>query len=133
MEKIYKYRKITDAVTTYQLIEPDYNLVKTPDRVKELATISGWTYVSVPDSLVLPKQPPQVVLYDAESPEKVQIDEQVVEKIRQKYSINDELKVLRLAVEGQLTEYTQYNTYVKECSTWGQAEKAKLAEQQFVK
>lgn len=121
--KIYKYRKITDAVTTYALVEPDYNLLDTPSRVKELGTVGGFTFVSVPDGLILPPQPPQICLLESESIEAAIIDEQVVEMIRQRYSINDEFKLLRL---GPSAEMTTYNDYVEECRAWGVSEKAKL-------
>jgi hypothetical protein len=63
MAKIYKYRKITDNITTYCLLEPDYNLLgENVERVQELATIAGYTYVRVPDGIILPPQPPQIVL-----------------------------------------------------------------------
>ena len=49
MAKIYKYQKITDQFTTHCLVEPDYNLLETEDRITELCTIDGVTYVSVPE------------------------------------------------------------------------------------
>jgi len=88
-----------------------------------LATIAGWTYISVPDGLVLPVQPARVVLLEAESPAAALIDEQVVGMIRQKYSINDEIKMLRI---GPSAETVAYNDYVEECRAWGRGEKAKL-------
>lgn len=126
MGKIYKYRKVTDTLTTYCLIEPDYNLIGNSTRVKELATYDGWTYISVPDGLILPEQPGQIELIECESPQEALIDMQVVELIRRKYSINDELKILRLVANGDLTKFEAYNSYVEECRVWGVAEKAKL-------
>jgi len=123
MPKIYKYKKIVTDITTYCLLEPDYNLLATDERVKELATIAGYTYVSVPDSITLPVQPPQIVLLAAEHPTTAMIDEQVVEMIRQRYSINDEIKMLRI---GPSAETSAYNAYVEECRAWGRGEKEKL-------
>lgn len=51
------------------------------------------------------------------------IDEQVVEMIRQRYSINDEIKMLRI---GPSAETSAYNAYVEECRAWGRGEKDKL-------
>lgn len=123
MEKIYKYRKITDDITTYCLLEPDYNLLATDERVKELATIAGYTYVSVPDGIILPPQPNNIVLIEAESPLLEIINQQVVEMIRLRYSINDEIKMLRI---GPSDETSAYNAYVEECRACGRGEKEKL-------
>jgi hypothetical protein len=123
MAKIYKYRKITDAVTTYALVEPDYNLLMTDSRIKELGAVGGYTFVSVPDDLVLPDQPQQICLLEAESFQAAVIDEQVVELIRRRYSINDEFKMLRI---GPSEETAAYNDYVEECRAWGRGEKAKI-------
>jgi len=126
MIKLYKYRKIADAITTYCLIEPDYNLLKTKERVQELATIDGWTYVSVPDSIILPEQPPQIYLVETEVPQVALINEQVVERIRRKYSINDEIKMLRVDPSKTTAEFVAYNNYAEECRVWGESEKTKL-------
>jgi len=135
MTKIYKYQKITDQFTTYCLVEPDYNLLETEDRITELCTIDGVTYVSVPDSITLPEQPEQitveeVVLTDklkeaikAESPHVQLINERVVVRIREVYSLNDEIKMIRLSPS---EESTAYNEYVETCRAWGNTEKARL-------
>ena len=135
MTKIYKYQKVQDAYTTHCLVEPDYNLLETEDRITELCTIDGITYVSVPDSITLPEQPEQitveeVVLTDklkeaikAESPHVQLINERVVVRIREIYSPNDEIKMIRLSPS---EESTAYNDYVEECRAWGRGEKEKL-------
>ena len=51
------------------------------------------------------------------------INTQVVAKIREKYSIADEIKMLRLAPSQETTEW---NDYVEDCRQWGREEKAKL-------
>ena len=135
MTKIYKYQKITDQFTTYCLVEPDYNLLETEDRITELCTIDGVTYVSVPDSITLPEQPEQITVEEvvlteelkaaikAASPHIQLISERVVAKIRERYSVNDEIKLLRI---GLSEESTVYNDYVEECRDWGRAAKARL-------
>ena len=135
MTKIYKYQKVQDAYTTYCLVEPDYNLLETEDRITELCTIDGITYVSVPASITLPEQPEQitveeVVLTDelkaaikSESPHVQLINERVVAKIREIYSLNDEIKMIRLSPSA---ESTAYNEYVETCRAWGKTEKARL-------
>jgi len=51
------------------------------------------------------------------------INTQVVVKIREKYSVDDEIKMLRLAPSQETTEW---NDYVEDCRQWGRGEKAKL-------
>ena len=116
--KQYKYRKIQTDVTTYTLVEPDYELLKLKDRVQVIGELDGFTYVEVPDSITLPKEQP-VLLIEANL-EADKINAQVVEKIRQKYSINDEIKLLRL---GETPEKATWSKYVDDCRAWGTAAK----------
>jgi len=60
MGKIYKYRKVTDQYTTYNIVEPDYS--EGDLKIIDLATIDGVSYVFMPDGVILPNQPKQVVL-----------------------------------------------------------------------
>ncbi len=62
MAKIYSYPKVIDEFTTYIVVEPDYN--EGDARITELCTINSTTYISVPDEVVLPEQPNQVVLLE---------------------------------------------------------------------
>jgi flavodoxin len=55
------------------------------------------------------------------------INQQVVEMIRERYSIEDELGILRTAPSD---EATQYNAWVEECRAWGREEKTKFVEVQ---
>ena len=135
MAKIYKYQKITDQFTTHCLVEPDYNLLETEDRITELCTIDGITYVSVPDSIILPAQPEQITVEEVEltdelkesiksaSPHVQLINDRVVSKIREVYSLNDEIKMIRLSPSA---ESTAYNEYVEACREWGRVAKANL-------
>jgi hypothetical protein len=52
------------------------------------------------------------------------INRKVVELIRSRYSVDDELGILRTAPS---EEATQYNAWVEECRAWGRGEKALLA------
>ena len=135
MTKIYKYQKIIDDYTTHCLVEPDYNLLETEDRITELCTIDGVTYVSVPDSIALPQQPEQITVEEveltdelkaaikSESPHVQLINDRVVAKIREVYSLNDEIKMIRLSPS---EESAAYNEYVEECRAWGRVAKANL-------
>ena len=135
---IYSYEKFTDEYTTYTLVEPDYNLLNTDSRITELSTIDGLTYVHVPDDIVLPEQSEQIkgtikeVILTDELKELIKnasshvdlIRKRVVDKIRQKYTIEDEIKFLRTGLDTD--EGIVYNAYVEECRAWGNTEKAKL-------
>jgi hypothetical protein len=135
MPTIYKYLKISGQYTTYILAEPDYNLSETEERITELCTIDGVTYVSVPDGITLPAQPEQITVEEVAltdelkaairlaSPHVQLIDERVVMKIRERYSVNDEIKLLRL---GASDDFTAYNDYIETCRAWGAAAKARL-------
>ena len=145
MAEIYKYRKIIGQYTTFCLVEPDYNLLERDDpamegvRITELCTLDDWTYASVPDAIALPPQPEVIASTLApvdlsEQPElKAAIIEaspncrsirgRVVDKIRERYSINDEFKMLRI---GPSPETEAYNDYVEACRAWGRSEKEKL-------
>ncbi len=135
MARICKYRKFTDAVTTHCLLEPDYGREGSEERITELCTIDGDTYVSVPDSIILPPQPEQITVEEvtltddlaaaikAASPHVALINQRVVDRIRERYSVNDEIKMLRI---GPSTETGAYNDWVEECRTWGRVEKEGL-------
>lgn len=58
--------------------------------------------------------------------QKDKINQEVVNKIREKYSINDELKMLRLGnLDLNNIEYRRYLNYVTNCVKWGRQEKEK--------
>lgn len=50
----------------------------------------------------------------------------VVEMIRERYSVEDELGLLRT---GPSEEAEEYSDYVEECRAWGRGEKAQLNRQ----
>jgi len=136
---ILKYQKATDEFTTHALHEPDYQ--EGDPRITELCAIGDVTYIHVPEDLVLPEQSDEidatleaVTLTDelkaeikALSPHVRLINARVVEKIREKYSSNDEIKIHREYMEnGSTTAITAYIDHVAACRAWGQDEKKKL-------
>lgn len=135
MPKIYSYQKVTDKYTTYTAIDNG----EEDKRIIELCTIDRDTYISVPDDLVLPKQPKQItlkpVILTAILKEKIKkaslhvqlIRKRVKGKIREKYKLEDELKIIRNKINGkELAKYDKYNEYVEGCITKGDIEKDKL-------
>ena len=129
-----RYRKHIDALITRELRRPEI------DRQAvgvELAVIDDYTYVALPDGAALPEQPSEIAasvetvtltaqLKDAlkaASPHVRLIRRRVHAAIRERYSIEDELQLLRTAPS---PEAAAYNAYVEECLSWGRAERAKL-------
>lgn len=105
--------------------------------------------MAVPDRITLPaKQPEQIsvkeIVPDAALKEKIKkasphiqlVNQQVVEKIRQKIDINDELKFMNKLLKfivtkttpdaESLAEFNVYVNHVEACRNWGKDEKAKL-------
>lgn len=102
----------------------------------EIAEIDGLTYYALPDGVALPaEQPPGITpeavamtpalldtLRDA-SPHVHIINQRVREAIAERYSIYDEIKLLRTAPSAEMIAY---NAYAEECRLWGRNEKAKM-------
>lgn len=112
---IIKYQKKIDQYTTHTLREPDY---KDGDpRCTELCTIGNDTYVHVPDDLVLPEQPGVLNMeavslapelreeIKAASPHVQLSYQRLNERIRARYSIDDEMYLARIAVGAQMGTY----------------------------
>lgn len=134
MAKIYSYTKHINALTSIVLILPSIEgrFIGT-----ELCTLDDVTYVSIPDTAVLPEQRSEiaasvqlVTLTDAlklaiktASSHVDLINTQVVEKIRLKYSADDEIKALRLAPSATTDAW---KAYADECVLWGMERKAAL-------
>jgi hypothetical protein len=117
---IIKYQKIIEkfsdgSSTTHDLNEPDYQ--DSDSRCTELATIDGVTYVHVPDDVTLPDQPAQINVEEvtltpelreeikAASPHVRLSYKRLNDRIRVRYSIDDELYLARIAIGAQLGTY----------------------------
>jgi len=150
MPKIISYQKTSDAYTTYELRMPDAQGAEGEIYCAELGTVGGLTYVSVPGGVTLPEQLPQVAAtlqtvtptaellaqLKAISPHCVLISERMVQKIRARYSIDDEMFFARIGVgaaagmyqptPGELAEMQAFGEFVEAVRQWGRAERAKL-------
>ena len=101
----------------------------------ELATVDGVTYVAIPEGIELPAQPSEITVTTvtltadqksavaAASPLVRLINQQVKESIASKYSIEDEIKLIRTQPSASITAY---NDYVESCRSLGRAKKAAL-------
>lgn len=152
MTTIISYQKYTDKWTTYTLVQPHQSpdSQNTTEICTELCTIDGVTYVAVPDGVILPDQPNQI----ADSIKNVELTEelisaikansshckfisnQVQHKIRQKYTMDDEMYFSRIASSVVLGVYElkpdeneklmQYNGYIESVRLWAKQERMKL-------
>lgn len=108
------------------------------------------TYVAVPDGITLPSQPAQIAgtvapvtltpeLRDrikAASPHCQFIDARMQDKIRARYSAEDEMYFARIGTGAALGKYafepgeeaalTEYGAHVETVRQWGRTERAKL-------
>lgn len=149
MASIVSYRKYTDPQITRTLHLPagtDQGTIGT-----ELATIDGITYVSLPDGAVLPvDQPTEIAatilavtlteaLRDAikaVSPHTRLISARMIEQIRAKHSIDDEMYFARISIGsangmydasvGELAEVAAFGVFVEGVRDWGRVQRAAL-------
>lgn len=131
MPDIYSYTKVVNETTTKQI---DMSGI---EGAVELCEIDGITYVSIPDAASVAKQDAaidaKVATIDAKKKEEIRtasyvvkfIKQQVRDKIREKYELDDELKLLRLR-DTNKDEWDKYNAHAESCRAWGEAEIAKL-------
>lgn len=136
---IYAYSKVTDQYTTYQL--------NAPEGATELATVDGVTYVHADDPL-LEQQPEQITIstptltpelveaIKAASPHVKLIASRMIDKIRERYSVDDELFFARIAGGAGLGRYDitpdeqaeldAYQAHVEAVREWGRDQRAAL-------
>ena len=142
---IYKYQRIANAHTTFQVALPESD-----PPCQELATVAGVTYVFVPTGAVLPAQHAEiaasvalVTLTDelraaviAASPHCKLIDERMKASIRDAYPLEDELKYARIGVGAAMGMYvptadevagmTAFGEFVEGVRQWGRDQRAAL-------
>lgn len=134
MPRIVRYRKYIDALRTVTLRLPTAPDSHAPLGI-ELAEIDGETYVTLPDGVELSAQPPEISVAEvtltptlrealkAASPHVRLINARVQQRIAERYTIADEIKLLRL---GPGPDFDSYHAYVEECRAWGREQKAAL-------
>lgn len=131
MSYIVRYQKFIDAERTVEVVLPED---ENGQRVgMELATVDGATYVSLPDSAQLPEQPIEIKVESVKltpelkasisdaSPFVRMIRQMVSDKIAERYSTGDEIKLIRTAPSA---EFEAYNAYAEECRAWGREQRA---------
>lgn len=139
MPTLYAYRKVIDSVTTHTLRLPE--AAQGLQAAQELCTLpDGRTVVTLFDGYTLPDAQPAPIAASIQtlpsplpddlreaiktaSPQVRLINARVQESVAQRYSLADEIKLLRTAPSAEMDAY---NAYAEECRAWGRAEKAKL-------
>lgn len=139
MATLIAYRKVITITNTHELRMP-YSRELGGPQGNELATLAdGRTVVCIDDGATLPDQPAEIAASIetlpsplpaelraeilATSPHAKLINQRVVERIRARYSVDDEIKLLRFAPSA---ETTAWNDHVEACRAWGRAERARL-------
>ena len=145
---ILSYRKVSTPYTVIQAAPPDSTGVNDELRCTELCTLGGITYLSVPDGVTLPDQPPEIELtpvtlspelreqIKAASPHAQLISERMIQKIRAQYSVDDEMFFSRIGVgaatgmyaptAGEMADMQAFGQFVEGVRQWGRAERANL-------
>lgn len=151
MTSIVRYRIVSDALTTHRLKEPNSPDATMP-RCTELCTLDdGYTYVAVPEGVTLPADQPPTVNASLEtvtitddlrgqilvaSPHCQLIAERVIERIRERYPLDEELFLNRIATgvanglyvyqDGEEAEVVAFGAWAEECRQWGRQQRAAL-------
>ena len=148
MTTIYSYQKVSTPYTVIQAVLPDSAGANDELHCTELCTIDGITYLSVPDGVTLPAQPPEITLetvtltpelreqIKAASVHVAFIAERMIQKIRAAYSIDDEMYFARIGVgaangmytptAGEMADMQAFGEFVESVRQWGRTERAKL-------
>lgn len=127
---------------------PDNSGIDDSVRCTELATIDGITYVAVPAGVTLPEQPSQITVspvtpdaaliaqIKAASPHVALISERMIQKIRARYTPDDEMYFARISIgaltaryamePGEATAVSDYGVFVEGVRQWGRDERARL-------
>jgi hypothetical protein len=139
MPSVIAYRRVIDAVTTHSLRLPDAEPGQQSGQ--EIATLpDGRTVVVIFDGYTLPANQPAAIADSIEtlpsplpedlrdaikaaSPHVRLINAHVQAAIAQRYSMADEIKLLRTAPSAEMAAY---NDYAEDCRAWGRRKKAKL-------
>ena len=145
MPVIARYQPVSDAYTAYRVSGPDGDIGVS---ITEMCEMDGWRYLSIPDG-VTPVIPAQITTYGpveltdelreqikVASPHTQLIAQRVIDKIRAKYTLDDELYFARITVgalhgsyelqSGEAAAVEQYQIDVESAREWGRQERAKL-------
>ena len=142
MPSLIAYRKVIDAITTHTLALPGPTEPGQGNAAQEIATLAdGRTVVVLFGAATLPAAQPAAIRASIEtlptplppelraeicaaSPHVRLINRRVQEAIAARYSMADEIQLLRL---GPGADFAAYNAYAEACRAAGRGERAQLA------
>lgn len=152
MTSLIAYRRVVDSITTHTLRLPD--ATQGQQAAQELCTLSdGRTVVALFAGHTLPANQPAAIAASIEalpsplpdalkeqikavSPHVKLIGQNMIDKIRAVYSLDDEMYFARIGVgaatgmytpsASELAEMTAFGAFVEGVRNWGRAERAKL-------
>ena len=142
MTELYRYQPVMIPGPTGTDYRP------TGEGLTELCELDGWRYVAVPDG-VTPELPAEITTWEAvavtpelreaiklASPHAQLIAQRVIDRIRAKYPLDEELYFSRIAVgalqgsytllDGEAEALTQYQADVEAAREWGRQARAEL-------
>lgn len=149
MTSIYRYQPVITVGpngTDYRPTGPDG--LDAGETITELCELDGWRYVAVPEG-VTPTVPAELATWEAvnltselreaikaASPHAQLIAQRVIDLIRAKYPLDEEVYFARIAVGALQASYTllpgedealaQYQADVEAAREWGRTERAKI-------
>lgn len=145
---ILSYLKVYTPYAIIQATIPNSSMVDDELHCTELCTLDNVTYLSVPDGVTLLEQPDEIELkpvilspelreqIKAASPHIQLISELMIQKIRDRYSIDDEMFFSRIGVGAATGMYTPtasemadmqaFGEFIESVRQWGRGERAKL-------
>lgn len=141
--QIYQYTKITEPGPNGRSL-----VARLPEGAIELCTLDNVTYVSIPEGLAIPEQHPEItltpVIVDYGLRERIKassracqlIAEEMQQRIRAQYSVEDEQYFARIGVGAALGAYTfqpgeqevllGFGAFVEEVRQWGRERREEL-------
>lgn len=143
---LFKYRRTVtpgpNGATHY------FRNAEAEPRAIELAELDGWHYVHAPDGAALPEQPPEIEWQPVELTDALReqikatsrpvqlIAEEMQQRIRTAYSLEDEQYFSRIGVGAALGAYAfqsgeqaallAFGAHVEAVRQWGKAQRAEL-------
>lgn len=146
----FKYQQVVEAGPDGRTLRVVFGeSAETKEKVGiELATVDGVTYISLPDGETLPPQHPELVVEPVDLTEELvaaikgqssfcrMISEQMIEKIRQRYSTDDEAYFARIGVgaalgvyefaPGEREQLLAFGAFVESVRQWGREQRASI-------
>jgi len=144
----YKYTKIVEAGpfgTTKAIVLPEIDGQRIGN---ELGVVGDETYVSLPDDAVLPEQLPEINCQPVTMTEELKsalkainphcklVDQQIKDKIRERYDAEDEMYFSRISIgvvmgvyqflPGEQEAVLEYGAYVESVREWAREERDKI-------